>query len=397
MTKVEPDHRRLCRVRRAALLAAGAASVLLGGCVFETAPASTRPSSASPGSAAQARAMIDARQAAFKIDHDGWAGLGYRLDWRGFPVVAKGQHITFLNVYDDLIVAQESAATVSVLEASTGALRNSSQVASPLTRFEGNFRDGNRLVVSSDTEVFIVDLQTGGVVERHPLSRVVSTRPVFFGGEKIYGTAIGHIYSHMMNPPVDAWAFDLGAPIDAAPVLLGSEVVAVSRRGDIAMLDASSGTLVGRASIFGSCQADPVAGDGAVFFASMDQSIYSFDGAGRPQWRIRTEHPLRITPTYAAGVLYVPTSDKGLRALDAATGAELWSQKDVSGRVVAIRAGHLITWDGAVASSLDAATGEVLASLALPEVQILQPDRFEDGNLYAVSKGGVIAKFQTRD
>lgn len=397
MSKVEQDHRRSCRVVRVGLAVAGASALFLGGCVFETAPSSTGRSSTSLGSAAKASALLTARQQAFQIDHDAWAGLGYRLDWRGFPVVANGRHITFLDLYDDIVVAQESAATVSVLEASTGALRNSSQVASPLTRFVGNFRDGNRMVVSSDTETFIVDVQTGDIVAREALSRVVSTKPVFFAGQEIYGTSIGHVYSHLMHPSVDAWAYDMGSPIDAAPVLVGPVVVAVSRRGDITMLDAASGTLVGRASIFGGCQADPVAGDGVVFFASLDQSIYCFDTGGHQLWRIRTEQPLRVTPTYSAGVLYVPATDAGLRAIDAGTGATLWTQPKVAGRVIGTRAGRLITWDGSVASRLDATSGEVLASAALPEVQILKPDRFEDGNLYAASKGGIIAKFQVRD
>ena len=66
-----------------------------------------------------------------------------------------------------------------------------------------------------------------------------------------------------MNPAVDAWAYDMGSPIDVQPVLVGDAVVGISRRGDIAILNAPSGTLLARASIYGGCQADPVAGDGS--------------------------------------------------------------------------------------------------------------------------------------
>jgi len=341
--------------------------------------------------------LIEQRREAFKIDHDAYASLGYRLDWRGFPVVAAGEHIQFLDLYDDIIVAHESAATVSILEASNGELRNSSQIASPLTRFVGNFRIGDLIVVSSDTDAAIIDAQTGEIVHRDHLDRVISTAPVFYANEKIYGTAIGHIYAHYMSPPVNAWAYDLGSPIDAELVLVGSTVVAISRRGDIAMLDAPSGTLLARAKIFGGCEADPVAGTGMVFFASLDQSIYAFDLNGQQIWRIRTEQPLRITPTYHDGVLFVPSADKGLRAIDANTGTQLWTQPAITGRVVAMRSGRLITWDGTTASTLDPATGDVIFSTELTEVEILKPDRFVDGNLYAVSKGGIIAKFQPRD
>jgi outer membrane protein assembly factor BamB len=394
MTSVEQDLRRVCLPRPVACLAC-AAALALGGCVYETAPSPSTASTTRSG--ASAEALLTQRQQAFQIDHDAYASLGYQIDWRGFPVVARGRQISFLDVYPDIVVAQESGATVSILEANTGALRNSSQVASSLTRFVGNFRDENQLVVSSDTEAFIIDIQTGGVVARHEFSRVVSTHPVFFANQKIYGTSIGHVYSHYMNPPVDAWAYDLGSPIDADPVLVGSTLVAVSRRGDIAMLDAATGTLLARASIYGGCEADPVAGDGVVFFASLDQSIYAFDMGGRQVWRVRTEQPLRVTPTFHNGVLYVPSADLGLRALDAGTGTQLWSQEQVQGRVVAIRNGRLVTWDGATAATLEPATGDVVASAGLSDVALLRPDQFVDGNLYAASKGGIVAKFQPRN
>ena len=65
----------------------------------------------------------------------------------------------------------------------------------------------------------------------------------------------------------------------------------------------SSGTLLARTGIYGGCEADPVAGDGMVFFASLDQSIYGYDLGGNQVWRLRTEHPLRTTPTYHDGVV----------------------------------------------------------------------------------------------
>lgn len=408
MTKVKQDRRRACRATRSAsagrcfALRAGAvlggvvALGLAGGC--ETTGSSASPAPGQQGASAERDpgALIERRRREFQIDHEAYAELGYRLDWRGFPVVREGERIRFLNVYDDVVVAHESGATVSVLEASNGALRNSSQVASPLTRFVGNFRINNAMVVSSDNEAFTIDLETGSMVARDQLSAVVTTRPVVFDGHKVYGTAVGHIYAHRINPPLDAWSFDLGSPIDVSPALVGSVAVAVSRRGDIAMLDVPTGQLVGRARIFRGCEADPVVGEGQVFFASLDQSIYAFDLSGRQRWRVRTERPLTVTPTYHAGVLYAPSEDRGLRAIDALTGAELWAQPRVDGRVVAMRGGRLLVFGDAVATLLDPDTGDVVFTTPLPAVQSLHTDRFEDGYLYAVSTGGIVARFEPR-
>jgi outer membrane protein assembly factor BamB len=133
-----------------------------------------------------------------------------------------------------------------------------------------------------------------------------------------------------------------------------------------------------------------------VFFASLDQSIYAFDLSGRQRWRVRTERPLTVTPTYHAGVLYAPSEDRGLRAIDALTGAELWAQPRVDGRVVAMRGGRLLVFGDAVATLLDPDTGDVVFTTPLPAVQSLHTDRFEDGYLYAVSTGGIVARFEPR-
>lgn len=391
MTQVAMDPRRACRVTvlAAALLAA------LAGCEItpDDAPAG-RPAAQRGGSASD---LIESRRAAFQIDHEAYAAIGYGIDWRGFPVVPARQRMEHLNLYEDIVLAQETGSTLSVLEASTGALRNSSQVASPLTRFVGIVRIGDRAVVSSDNRAYEVDLETGDLVERHVLNRVVSTHPVYYANQLIYGTSIGHVYSRYLAPPVDSWAFDLGSPIDARPVLVGGTLVAISRRGDIAILDASSGTLLSRAAIYGGSEADPVAGEGMVYFASLDQSIYGFGLDGRQVWRVRTEQPLRQTPTYHAGTLYVPSEDQGLRAHDALTGVKMWNNQEISGRVIGLRNGNLLTWDGTTASLLDPATGDVVESAELEGVGMLKTDRFEDGNLYAVSRGGIIAKFAPRD
>lgn len=404
MTKVTNDPRRACQTALPALARAGLGAAVLGftlglaGCSSSGSSGSASTGTSASGASAQRTGdLIDQRREAFKIDHDAYSSIGYRLDWRGFPVVQAREHITYLDVYDDVVIAQESGATVSALEASNGALRNSGQVANPLTRFVGNLRVGNHFIISSDNEIFAFDLDTGTLASRHGLNRVVTTHPVHFDGQIVYGSAIGHMYSRRLSPPIDAWAFDLGGPIDTDPVIVGSVVTAISRSGEIAMLDVPTGTLVGRARIFAGCDAAPVGGDGMVFFASLDQSIYAFDLEGGMRWRIRTELPLRVTPTYHNGTLYVPSDDMGLRAIDALTGTAIWAQDEANGRVVGMRNGRLMVWDGDAVVTLDPDTGDVIDSVELPGVSMVKPDRFEDGNLYVVSDGGIIAKFQAHD
>ncbi|NUQ52386.1 MAG: hypothetical protein HUU19_06770, partial [Phycisphaerales bacterium] len=70
--------------------------------------------------------------------------------------------------------------------------------------------------------------------------------------------------------------------------------------------------------------------------------------------------------------------------------------KGVAGRVVGLRAGRLLVWDGREAVTLDPARGSVIERATLEGVQGLVTDKMEDGVLYVITSSGVVAKFLPR-
>ena len=392
------DRMRTARIALAVGLGGLLTLVSLGG---TTGCTSNEAASASIPRATTARSRdastIEARRRAFQINHDDWARLGYRLDWRGFAHVGPRQRVTHLTPYEDIVVVHESGSVLSVLEADTGAVRNANELATPLTRFLGHVRDGSHVIVSSESELFAVDVTTGNLLDRKPLAKVASTRPVLAEGLIINGTPAGEASAYLLGAPVRAWEFGMGDPFDAGPVGVGDAGGWGSRSGNVAFLDAASGSLLGRARIFAGCDATPASDGSTMFIASLDQSVYAFHArGGELAWRVRTARPLRQQPTHHQGVVYVGTDDRGLLALDAATGAERWAAPGVSGTVIAVRAGRLLVYNGSEAFTLDPDTGDVIERAVLPGVAILRSDAFVDGNLYAVSAQGVVAKFVPR-
>lgn len=68
-----------------------------------------------------------------------------------------------------------------------------------------------------------------------------------------------------------------------------------------------------------------IASDGLLYVATA-RGLYALNAAnGAVAWRFDTEMPLGNSPTVANGVVYVGGYDKKLHALDAQTGAHLWS------------------------------------------------------------------------
>src|SRR5690606_12182537 len=107
----------------------------------------------------------------------------------------------------------------------------------------------------------------------------------------------------------------------------------VSQGGDVIIIDTRSGASTLRARIFDGLANDPVAGDDAMYVASLDQSVYGFAARGSSwDWRLRTDQPITEQPVLLDGVLYVDIPGEGLTALDPAyNGERIWSNAGVSG------------------------------------------------------------------
>ncbi|MBM4107650.1 MAG: hypothetical protein FJ255_02380 [Phycisphaerae bacterium] len=341
----------------------------------------------------------DDRAAEFQIDEGGFASLGYRLDWRGFPPVERGGRIESILTSPDAIVVHESGNATSVLEPTTGAVRWSNALSNTLTRFVGLARRDGVVLSTSESEIFQLAVATGELVGRQPLERVVNTPPLLLGDLLIFGTARGEVIAHSLGYRLTAWAFGTPGAIDHPLVVVGGAVGAVTQTGAVLFLDPGTGSLVGRNRIFGPPGGDPATGANLMFVASTDQSLYAFAGNGGAIWRLRTGAPLTTPPAFHAGRLYVELPDSGFNAFDPMSSTPAWSNPQVQGVLVGERKGSLLVWDAASStlSQVEKITGDVLARVPVPGAERFVADSPVDGNLFGLSRWGVVAKFSPRD
>ena len=335
------------------------------------------------------------------FDHDALAKLGYRLDWEGFPIVSKRGRLTRLVAYPDMVVAQESGSSVSVLESGTGALRGAIELGSDLTRFlwlgRRDRNDRAELLVASETELFVVSGETLAINARQAFDEVISTAPARLGNLAVFGTLRSRLLAHDAGSGLRVWGNTADGIIDAAPVAIGEIIAVVAQTGQILFVRGADGSLVGQARMLDGLANDPVAGPDRLFVAGLDQSVYAFDPIGGGQiWRYRTSEPIHSQPRYHDGTLYVALDDLGFTAFDPARGTPKWSSKGVGGELVAVQGGDLIVFDGSNAFRLDARTGDVVAKVTLKGITSLVPDAFVDGNLYAIRNGNRVSKLVTR-
>jgi outer membrane protein assembly factor BamB len=170
--------------------------------------------------------------------------------------------------------------------------------------------------------------------------------------------------------------------------------------GAVMIVDAATGTMNGVGKTWGDAGARPAAGDGAVFVASLDQSLYAFnvDGGGQ-RWRIRTQEPINRAPAYFRGAVYVHVPGTGMVAVNSGTGNQLWKNGAIAGDVFAARKGNLIAWDkeSGTATLIDAANGDIISTVKLPNVGKIVTSAFADGDWYVVSARGEVSKFTPKN
>lgn len=378
------------RSRNSSLLrpAAGAAAALMllaSGCATSADPKPTTP---------QQRADSTPSQA------EQWSKLGYRLDWRGFPTMLPGETVRFLDILGDVVAVQESAGVVSVLEARSGITRWSDQVAGRLTKFVGNIREGDRLLVSSESEVYFYDIATGNLKNKQRLAQVVNTKPVKVNDILVYGCANGQLLGHYTINGFRAWGSGLTGSIETDPLLLGTSgrIAISSTTGDLIIIDGQTGLSQGRGKMFAGPGAPFAASDVALYIASSDQSLYAFNAdTGAQIWRKRTEAPLVRKPVLHDGRLYCDLGGKlGLTCMEPGTGKEVWHNEKVTGEVVAIRNKRLVVWNGTTAATLDPAKGVIVESVKLDNIAMIKADALVDGNLYAATSNGIVSKLSPK-
>lgn len=335
---------------------------------------------------------------AFKPLAQEFAKVGYGWDWSGFPIPAGGERVKFITAYPDAVVVQDTGSKLSLLEPSNGRVRWSNELANRITKFVGIARDsdsprGDRVIVSSESEAFVISMRTGEVASRQRFERVVNTRPVMFGTMAVYGTPGGELMGHNIASNLRVWGYDAPGPIEFAPVRVGTLIAGVTQDGYTSFVDPISGVLAGRAKVFGGVATEPVSDGNLMFLASLDQSLYAVSPAGVVAWRHRTSQPLTVQPAVVGNTVYCTTADEGFTAFDAATGKIRWSTNEVSGMVLGTRKGRLVVWNGTVLTLVDAQRGTVVERADLPGLTKVVFDTFDDGNLYAVNAAGVVGRF----
>lgn len=338
---------------------------------------------------------LEQRVELLPVENAQWRRIGYRWGFTVAPPLAAGQTPERTVVSDSLLLTQNSVGEITAFSTESGSRIWNTNLANPLTAYTGIVAQDDRVIVTSQAEVFALESTSGNLQLRQRFGSLVNTPPLVLGDVVVVGSNDGELFGHFLGTGFKAWGHQISGSLDAEPVIVDGVVGIVSSLGRVLFVDPVSFRQTAQGEVFNGPGAALSAGNGLLFLPSLDQSLYAFNPRERTAvWRYRTPDAIREPAVFHNGVVYCSFREAGMTALDADTGEVLWTNPDQRGRVIGTRNGRLLAWDNGRLTVIDPQRGVALDSIMVPNVLFIQTDNFEDGNLYLTSNEGVVARFE---
>jgi outer membrane protein assembly factor BamB len=229
--------------------------------------------------------------------------------------------------------------------------------------------NGVLYIGAGDGGVYAYDTDTGEQVWVFQGSSPIQSSPAVQSGVVYAGSEDGTLYALNAADGSELWSFP-GARADAAPVVVGNALYTGSGDGFLYALDTATGEEFWRAPLNEAASRSPAVADGVVYIGSADGVLHTFDAeTGEPGWARQLEGANVATTAIADGIVYQNTFGGDVNhayALHVPTGAELWRFDAPSGQdsgflppAVGNGVVYLPSQDHMV-YAVDAATGELV-------------------------------------
>ena len=222
-----------------------------------------------------------------------------------------------------------------------------------------------------------ITVPPGEIVWKHDLGSESWSAPALAGENIVVGANDGVVraVSYVSGEP--AWEFAADGAVRSGITVAGDAVVFLTDNGSVYCLSLDGderwrttiGEVVSARDPWEPYSSTPQIADGVAYVGSPDGTLYALDAAsGAVVWTFVTSGPISTPPAVGDGAVYVGNHDGRFYAVDAATGVELWSQS-LGGAIessAAVADGVVVS--GSRATSVvgyDAATGERLWAVSM--------------------------------
>ena len=152
-------------------------------------------------------------------------------------------------------------------------------------------------------------------------------------GRIVFGADNGRVYAFNGETGAQVWAFDTGAPVVAAPLIVRGTVFVGNRRGTFFAIDLRSGRPAWQSITGAPIFANGVPSGGMIIVGTLaGEAMGIREQDGTIAWRRDLKGPVNAGGAVSGTTVYIGTMKKQIYGLNAEDGAVLW-QAETGGRV----------------------------------------------------------------
>ncbi len=380
------------------------ASMVVGGCATNHA--------SGPADQETVSASAVAEPASISLDEQYLIGptaarqVGYRIEFQTQVYPDGDSGIRQVSVQGDSVFVLDGQNFLSRLLRNNGTVLWRIPVAAPIDEINGiTFLPSlDRVLLTVGGDVYVLDDDTGSILDKQDLGQIASTRPIVYGPFLIYGSRNGQVVWHSYEVGHTWRGYTVAPHMRLSPILVGDYIVTIGSNGRVMVLDASAAAGLWDKQLLNRVDAEPTTGHGLVFIAGLDQYLWAIEIAtGRTNWKYLTDTPLRQSPVNIDDKVFQQIPNEGLlcfeaRPNDAPGGVVSWVAPEVKGNVVGRERHRLFVWDDTNRrlTILDADRGGVVTAVDLPHIRHLFMIDKVDGDLFAAGDDGRVIRLVPR-
>jgi eukaryotic-like serine/threonine-protein kinase len=197
--------------------------------------------------------------------------------------------------------------------------------------------DGIVYLGANDFTVYAIDSQTGTELWSFRSDYGAMFSPTIADGQLYVSSADENLYVLDSKTGNEVWRFSLHNPrlpwaAFTNPVVAGEVVYVGSARDGLYALDTKTGAIKWHFEAGGSILYTPVLANGRIYFGTrptdghMNAYMYAIDSeTGSEHWKVPVQGKgINSTTPVVDGLIFLPTWNEGLVALDASTGERRW-------------------------------------------------------------------------
>ncbi len=164
------------------------------------------------------------------------------------------------------------------------------------------------------------------------------------------------------------WQFGSEGAVRSRPAVFERTAVVASDGGAVFAVGLYKRDLDWKETVPGGILAAPLLGDGKVYVATTERSIYAFDATrGTKRWQCLVPTPMRRNGALTKRMLYYPAEPQGLFAIDPKSGKHLWTFDRGHGFLAEYGDAVFVFEPGKAIHQVDVDSGELMRSIACPE------------------------------